>query len=466
MVDSSIPNLAQAIPQERVEVHQNLLEIDSNIPDNNLITMNNSNSNQGPLPGNLNLNQPSLSENVNFPINRNVNFPPHPSNVDNILTGPGSSGARQEDMENNSYDSLITFMQRTLRATQEEFRRELSSVRDSISQIGNGARSSGQIRFQSSNLNLPPSINLNNRNTLNADNSNAHNSSFGSNVSENIKLEKWKISYDGTTSVSEFLFKIETLSNRTRCSDEHLLSNFHIFLTGKAECWYWLYMQQNRHGRRVTYDALKTALTKEYGYLESDHEVLLRISARKQHFKESYDDFHASVLSMNCRLREPFPERTLIEIMKRNLLPNLKVLLFNSDPGTLDELKEIARKAERVIRDNKFQPNPGFQNRTVNEIEASLCDNSDSEEIDPQLEAIDFSKRLKPDYSRIQCWNCLAYGHSYIYCPEEIQTKFCFKCGNKGVLTPKCPNRHQGNRKVSEMATGDTRSTPQTPSLN
>lgn len=54
-----------------------------------------------------------------------------------------------------------------------------------------------------------------------------------------VDIEKWKISFNGTGNVSDFLFKIETLQVRSYCSDEHLMNNFQILLTGKAETWYW-----------------------------------------------------------------------------------------------------------------------------------------------------------------------------------------------------------------------------------
>ena len=215
---------------------------------------------------------------------------------------------------------------------------------------------------------------------------------------------------------------------------------------------------------------MRNALIKEFGHLESDHEVLLKISLRKQQFKETYDDFHSSVVAMNSRLQNPLPDVTLIDIMKRNLNPNLRFLMFNSDPRDINDFRDIARKAEKVLRETKFQTSNNIGTcRNINEIDTLLPEVGDSEYLDPQVEALKLPiKKVNHDYSGIKCWNCLEFGHSYIYCSEEIKKPFCFKCGQKGTLTTKCPNNHpfQGNRKVGEMATGDTRPLPQTPSLN
>lgn len=118
-------------------------------------------------------------------------------------------------------------------------------------------------------------------------------------------MEKWKISFDGRDSVSDLIFKVETLTKRTRCSDEHLISNFHVLLDGKAEQWYWLFTKQNII---VTYPLLRHALTKQFGHMKTDHELILEISLRKQLLKESYDVFHTAIVSINMRLQNPLPD--------------------------------------------------------------------------------------------------------------------------------------------------------------
>lgn len=358
----------------------------------------------------------------------------------------------------SSLDSLMALMEQTMRTTREEFRRELDTIRDSISQIGSANGSYRQNEFLSnvSNSNTPSGNSDQNTNLY---------ASCGSNGNI-IKLEKWKISFDGSGSVSEFLFKVETLSARTKCSSDHLLSNFHVLLNGKAEQWYWRYTKQTSI---ITYPLLRHALTKEFGHIETDHEVILKISSRKQLLKESYDDYHTSIVSMNLRLQSPLPDSTLIDIIKRNLNPNLRFLLFNAQARDLNELRDTARKAEKVLRESKFQ-NPNIsQPRDVHEIDMSADEPENYEPSDPQIEAINISKRSsKYDYSNIQCWNCLAYGHSYIYCHKVIDKPFCFKCGVKGVLTPNCPKKHnfQENRKLGDMANGDNRPSQQSPISN
>ena len=110
---------------------------------------------------------------------------------------PNSTNSPTNPNNTNSFDSLIALMQQTMWAIQEEFCRELTSIRESISQIGNAPTTSS---------NRPPEM------FHNFTSSQTHNFNR---TSEQSKTEKWKISYDGTGSVSDFLFKVETFCSRS-----------------------------------------------------------------------------------------------------------------------------------------------------------------------------------------------------------------------------------------------------------
>lgn len=426
------------------------------------------------------------------------------SNSDKIgIREQSSDHLRQTVHNENSMDNLMLFFQQTLRATQEEFRREFDSLKITLrnepksqnqvdtatipivpsnsnqnSQIpihnnpplvfpshlySNIPRNTGAIP-RVSNLNQGGPSALNNNTVFSSNpniNINANTTQLGPsnpnvsiNTESNIRLKEWNIIYDGTSPISDFIFKVETLWERSRCSEDHLLANFHVLLSGKVQDWFWLFTKQNRNAR---FSQLKMALTKEYGNLESDHDIILKISLRKQTQKESYNDFHSAITAMNARLSSPIPEGSLIDIMKKNVNDSLKFMMFNSQPRTLDDLRDMARKAEEVLRDSKSYPFH-TSHRHISEIQIEADENSDSELNDPQVEALQFSKRFsKPDYSRIQCWNCSAFGHSYIYCSDRVRNVFCYKCGFKGVVTMDCPNKHQGNSKGSEVNTGTSR---------
>ncbi|GBP06340.1 Transposon Tf2-6 polyprotein [Eumeta japonica] len=282
---------------------------------------------------------PTSQHNINLysaqpsALNRTMN----PSQNSNMASGSNTAQLAHNSEHQNvnmasSLDTLFALIEQTMKNTQEEFRRELSSVKQSIAQMN--------ITPGFSNQNVPF------RGAPEAT-SREHLS-----IEPNVKLEKWKISYGGNGSVSDFLFKVETLCMRTGCTDSHLLANFHVLLTGRAEEWYWMYLKRNRE--EISFPSLRHALTKEFGHLESDHEILLKISLRKQQQKETYDDFHSSIVTMNLRLRNPLPDTTLMDIIKRNLNSGLRFLLFSTGARDLDEFRDQARRAEKVIWESKF----------------------------------------------------------------------------------------------------------------
>ena len=184
----------------------------------------------------------------------------------------------------NTMESLLNYFQEAMRKTQEEFRRELTALREFI---GNTA----DTRPNSATLGL----------NVQSSGSQSYSSTYATSIM-NIKLKDFKISFSGEFSVSDFLFKLDTLVARSQCSQEHVMSNLHIFLTVKAETFSWDYINQHQ---RATYQMLKTSLPKDFGSSESCHEILLKLSTRRQIPRECYDDYHSLVTRLNRRLTNP-----------------------------------------------------------------------------------------------------------------------------------------------------------------
>ena len=63
---------------------------------------------------------------------------------------------------------------------------------------------------------------------MNAANVNTEQRSVNTSI---IPLKEWKSSFDGNGGVSDFLFKIDTLSFRNIVPPEKLIVNFNVFLT-------------------------------------------------------------------------------------------------------------------------------------------------------------------------------------------------------------------------------------------
>ncbi|XP_017465482.1 PREDICTED: uncharacterized protein LOC108358588 [Rhagoletis zephyria] len=313
---------------------------------------------------------------------------------------PGNTGFSEGIAEDRSRrsnggapagDSWVGVLHQLLRTSQEEMRAEMRTMRENMNALSavvtaSQTAPSGPRDFASIGRNSTQAT-LNNR------------PNFTTNIV--MKPQDWKVSYDGTGSVSDFLFKLNTLYERTQCTDELLMASFHLFLSGRAEEWYWLFTKQNPD---VTYPFLCYSIKREFGTLKSDHEIMMEISMRRQKANESYDMFHTDILALTARLREPMSENLLMDILKRNVNSSLKWMLFNAGAQTLHDLRDVARNGEQFLKKTRSLV-PNYSGRHVNETMAITPDEwtgGMNGEVNPQVEALNFQRARKPDYSGIQ----------------------------------------------------------------
>lgn len=104
---------------------------------------------------------------------------------------------------------------------------------------------------------------------------------------------KWGIKFDSRNmTVDDFLFRLERLRVCYQASWDEILLNFHHFVSGPVENWYWVYLKSNP---TVTWMTLRLALLEQYRSLETDSELSRRLSDRHQQPSESFDDFHTAI---------------------------------------------------------------------------------------------------------------------------------------------------------------------------
>lgn len=274
------------------------------------------------------------------------------------------------------------------------------------------------------------------------------------------KLDKWGLKFDHKRmTVDDFIFRVETFKNSSRCSWQHIFENFHYLVTGKAEQWFWQFRRSTPNGN---WNDLRAALIRNFASLDTDSEIIRQMTDRRQEYNESFIDFYDSIIELNFRLTTPKTEIELMEIVRQNVNDQIARLIFNSTVRSMNDLLQLCRRAEKFISERNRK-----RIGKVSELENSKDKNSkshvsiyyqsnangDHDQISNEdVEALD---NLRRDTSKYKCWNCETIGHSFIECTRERRI-FCYHCGKVGVITPNCPNPkcHTGNGRTTAQIPG------------
>lgn len=254
-------------------------------------------------------------------------------------------------------------------------------------------------------------------------------------------ISNWRIKFSGTfnsISVENFIYRIEALTSQTLQGDFDLLCrNASSLFEGKAADWFWRY---HRSVESVCWNGLCRAMRQQYSDSRSDVDIRELIRDRKQKQGESFDNFYESVVELTDRLKEPLSSSLLVEILRRNLLPEIQHEILNLKISSLQELRDICRRREFFMQDVRRKHGLGFSKPTlvpkrVSELDEMVV-NQDVEPLaktTDEIAAVGFS-----------CWNCRQSGHRYQECLAD-RTVFCYGCGTPDTYKPNCKKCNSKN---------------------
>lgn len=81
--------------------------------------------------------------------------------------------------------------------------------------------------------------------------------------------------------------------------------------------------------RNLSWNDLCNDLRKQYGDSRTDVDIRELIRDRKQRNGENFDNLYESVVELTDRLKEPITDDTLVEILRRNLVPEIQHEILN-----------------------------------------------------------------------------------------------------------------------------------------
>lgn len=244
----------------------------------------------------------------------------------------------------------------------------------------------------------------------------------------------WRLKFTGNSSslsVDKFIYRVEALTKQTLNGNFAVLcGNAGALFEGKANDWFWRFHESCPN---FQWRDLCRSLRQQYQDSRTDIDIREMIRDRKQKVNETFDSFYESVLELVDRLAEPLSDRTLVEILRRNLLPDIQHEILNLSVDSVSQLRGICRRREFFLQDMRRKLNVGVVvgktvpfSKRVFEVEHSEGPESEVLECQPNVSAINSA-----------CWNCRVSGHRYQDCVAD-RTIFCYGCGAPETYKPHC----------------------------
>lgn len=275
--------------------------------------------------------------------------------------------------------------------------------------------------------------------------------------------QRWNLSFDGTDSlnVHDFVYRLEQMAKDDGFPIEYLTKVLHLFLTKKAEDWYWVY--KTDHSGASWYD-MKNSLLSYFSSSNYEEEIKEQMIRRYQGQRESFSDFSLCIQKMNARLHSRLSERQLVYRLCQNMYPALKnvTLPFHQQVQNVDELRILCRDYEKLWEQSGYDPRrfgeTAMRRRPpMNELNIGMENLNIYSNPDPnvkqqsiRLEESTLAAYTKgPDHNKhfktttannYVCWNCRDIGHKYQDCSKAFLDVFCFGCGAANVRKPACQN--------------------------
>lgn len=251
-----------------------------------------------------------------------------------------------------------------------------------------------------------------------------------------VPVYKWGLTFDGQTqSVGAFLQRVEELRRARGVTPAELFNSAVDLFTGPALVWY-----RSTLGRIRTWDQLCKDL--EVVFKPPDHDILLtrEIFNRVQGPTEPIDLYIAAMEGLYGRLASDVPEETRLKQIYHNLSPQLQDRLALFDVESIEQLRQLGRKAEA----GRYRSDATRGTRREHDVmEPDLAYTpvhlrQGSGARDPPARKVFQTVRD----SEITCYRCHSKGHLSRECttpsPSPATNIVCWRCNKTGHIQRFC----------------------------
>lgn len=251
-----------------------------------------------------------------------------------------------------------------------------------------------------------------------------------------IPVFKWGLKFDNSPgqSIGGFLQRVEELRRARRVTTSELFQTSVDLFDGPALVWY-----RSTIGRIFSWEELREEM--KIVFQPPDHDIRLQqeIFNRVQGDNEPIDMFIAAMEALYGRLASSVSEDCRLRQMFHNLNPQLQDRLALFDVRTVEQLRELGRKAEL----GRFRSaTPRHVTSNIGVLEPDLAYHGIPRRRTSQIASLQTtSSRVN---TSAKCWNCDSKEHKFRFCQQE-RKKFCFGCGAPNVFKSQCSKCHPKN---------------------
>lgn len=257
-----------------------------------------------------------------------------------------------------------------------------------------------------------------------------------------VDVSRWRIVFDGDSSVANFLERIEELRVSRGVEKAQLLQCAPELFSKDALIWL-------RTKDFKTWEELTEQLKIDFQPCDYEFELWEELRRRTQGSRERTITFISAMENMFKKLGTNRPtETTRVKHIRRNLLPHIQSQLALHKTETIAELTTLCKAIEETdLRAQKFQPPPTNYRQL---LEPELAYRKPAHQVSSSHSPVatlevsqnpNSSDGTNPRYTPSSpiCWNCGKTGHRFKKCTEPRKI-FCFRCGLENVIAKRCPN--------------------------
>lgn len=276
---------------------------------------------------------------------------------------------------------------------------------------------------------------------------------FGTSSNWRLPPHQWNVKFSGDkNSQLTALDFLNILSLKRDAHDvtwELIGAHFDNLLEGRALNWYFSFRKRNP---QVSWVDLREAFTQHFSRRETDQDITMKISLRRQHEKESFDEFCDAMFDLRNQLIKDFSDEEMIGYLRKNCKLGIRQMIATYSTNDIDAFIDQCRDREQLCPSQQFRKVHELHSDVpypLNSSGVSQDPSPSSSQLNPMVEAF-----RNPSYSQnLKCWNCDEVGHGFMECEKE-RTLFCYKCGTKNVTCRNCTKFR--NFRVQEILTGES----------